>query len=55
MKTTDFLTALHLTMKVIDPPCYTSGQMGVVYGIGSDISSILKVAGKRVPGDVYSA
>ena len=29
--------------------------MGVLYGVASDISSILKVTGKRVPGDVDSA
>ena len=29
--------------------------MGVLYDVASDISSILKVTGKRVPGDVDSA
>ena len=43
-------------MTIRDICCYTSWQLqlGVLYDVARDVSTILKMTGKRVPGDVES-
>ena len=49
----DHQTALHSTTTgARDPCCYISCPAGVLYDVVGDVSTILKVTGKQVPGDV---
>ena len=42
------------TIRARDVCCFTSRQAGVLYDIANDVSTVLKVTGKRVPGDIAS-
>ena len=48
------LIALHTTTRARDPFSYSSWYGGVVYDVANNISTILKMTEKRVPGDIDS-
>ena len=55
IRTTRLLTTYLSIIRTRNVCCYTSWQVGVLYDVAIDVSSILKMTGKRVLGDVDSA